>query len=166
MNSEAVRLDWSRWSRCESSFNLLLTPHQPGIFALAEEVADAAVAGGDTGVPDAPGFGAVGRRRMLAVLEVGATEDLARALSWLFAPGSPQRERIASGNCFVRYAVVPDADERQAIVAQLQQWLTASAEAASGIAQSFPAPGSAAAGRQSNNAAPRTIAPAPLPSGF
>ena len=63
MQSDAVRLDWSRWSRCESSFNLLLTPHQPGIFALAEEIVDATVSGG---------------KRMLAVLEVASAEDLSR----------------------------------------------------------------------------------------
>lgn len=125
MQSDAVRLDWSRWSRCESSFSFLLTPHQPGIFALAEEVVDAAAAGG---------------KRMLAVLEIAAAEDLARALSNLFSSGSALRDRLLSGNCFIRYAVVTDAMQRDLAVGQLQQWISASAEAASGIVQSFNAP--------------------------
>jgi len=125
MQSDAVRLDWSRWSRCESSFNFLLTPHQPGIFALAEEVADAAAAGG---------------KRMLAVLEVAAAEDLSRTLSQLFSPASGLRERLLAGNCFIRYAVVTDAMQRDLIVGQLQQWISASAEAASGIVQGFSSP--------------------------
>ncbi|MDP9267087.1 MAG: hypothetical protein M3P27_02020 [Acidobacteriota bacterium] len=146
MQSDAVRLDWSRWSRCESSFNLLLTPHQPGIFALAEEVVDAAAAGGldqknGDGAPGAPGFGARGYKRMLAVLEVATADDLSRTLSSLFSPASALRERLLSGNCFIRYAVVTDAMQRDLIAGQLQQWISASAEAASGIVQSFSAPG-------------------------
>src|ERR1051326_8571181 len=35
-------MNWSRWFRCESSFELLLVPSQPGVFALAEEVVQAA----------------------------------------------------------------------------------------------------------------------------
>ena len=33
-----LRLQWSRWFRCESSFSVLLAPAKPGIFALAEEI--------------------------------------------------------------------------------------------------------------------------------
>jgi hypothetical protein len=33
------RLQWSRWSRCDSPHSLLVVPSKPGIFALAEEVA-------------------------------------------------------------------------------------------------------------------------------
>jgi len=29
-----LRLQWSRWIRCESSFSVLLVPAKPGIFAL------------------------------------------------------------------------------------------------------------------------------------
>jgi hypothetical protein len=32
------RLQWSRWSRCDSPHSLLVVPSKPGIFALAEEV--------------------------------------------------------------------------------------------------------------------------------
>ena len=34
------RLQWSRWFRCESLHSLLYVPSKPGVFALAEEVAD------------------------------------------------------------------------------------------------------------------------------
>src|SRR5437868_9745719 len=133
MQSDAVRLDWSRWSRCESSFSFLLTPHQPGIFALAEEVVDAAAAAGfDTkngdGAPGARGVGALGYKRMLAVLEIAPAEDLSRALSNLFSPASALRDRLLSGNCFIRYAVVTDAMQRDLAVGQLQQWIAATAE--------------------------------------
>src|SRR5450755_4346565 len=34
------RLQWSRWFRCESHHSLLFVPSKPGVFAVAEEVAD------------------------------------------------------------------------------------------------------------------------------
>ncbi len=34
------RLQWSRWSRCDTPHSLLVVPSKPGIFALAEEVLD------------------------------------------------------------------------------------------------------------------------------
>jgi hypothetical protein len=34
------RLHWSRWFRCESVHSLLFVPSKPGVFALAEEIAD------------------------------------------------------------------------------------------------------------------------------
>lgn len=144
MPGDAVRLDWSRWSRCESSFNLLLAPQQPGIFALAEEVVDAASAGG---------------KRILAILEVAPADDLARALSWLFSSGSALRDRLLSGNCFVRYAVVADPVQREAIVEQLRQWIAATADGAAGC---VPPPAAApAAGDKA-----KVISPSPLPAGF
>ena len=141
MPTDAVRLDWSRWSRCESSFNLLLAPQQPGIFALAEEVVDATVAGG---------------KRMLAILEIAPADDLARALSWLFSPASALRDRLLSGNCFIRYAVVPDLEQRDTIAAQLRNWITASAETATGFAGVEPVPSEKT----------KVVSPAPLPAGF
>ena len=69
-----MEMNWSRWFRCESSFGLLLVPSQPGIFALAEEVAQTVGAQ---------------QRRMLAVFEVAEADDLSRAMSRLFAAGSP-----------------------------------------------------------------------------
>src|ERR1700683_4654768 len=34
------RLQWSRWTRCDSPHSLLVVPSKPGIFALAEEIMD------------------------------------------------------------------------------------------------------------------------------
>src|ERR1700690_1088097 len=47
------RLQWSRWFRCESPHSLLLVPSKPGVFAVAEEIADfsAHVAIGASPVP-------------------------------------------------------------------------------------------------------------------
>ena len=36
-----LRIEWSRWFRCESSFSVLLVPAKPGIFALGEEMVPA-----------------------------------------------------------------------------------------------------------------------------
>jgi hypothetical protein len=103
-----MEMNWSRWFRCESSFGLLLVPNQPGVFALAEEVAE----------PAGPNS-----RRMLAVFEVAETEDLALSLSRLFAVGSPWREKLGQGRCFARYAVAPGLADRRAAADALRQWL-------------------------------------------
>src|SRR5260370_30760375 len=81
-----MEMNWSRWFHCESSFGLLLVPSQPGVFALAEEVVQAAG-------PQS--------RRMLAVFEVAEAEDLSRAMSRLFAAGSPWRRKRAAMGVFV-----------------------------------------------------------------
>jgi hypothetical protein len=111
-----MEMNWSRWFRCESSFGLLLVPAQPGVFALAEEIVQPA-----------------GRysRRMLAVFEVEETEDLARALSRLYAASSPWRQRLADGRCYLRYAVAPDAEERRGAAAALKNWLNSQRDSAS-----------------------------------
>ena len=33
-----LRLQWSRWFRCDSSFSVLLAPAKPGIFVIADEI--------------------------------------------------------------------------------------------------------------------------------
>ena len=76
-----MEMSWSRWFRCESSFELLLVPKQPGVFAVAEEVVE----------PAGPGS-----KRMLAVFAVDETDDLARALSRMFATGSQWRRALAA----------------------------------------------------------------------
>ena len=76
-----MEMNWSRWFRCESSFGLLLVPSQPGIFALAEEVAQTVGAQ---------------QRRMLAVFEVAEADDLSRAMSRLFAAEKICLERYGS----------------------------------------------------------------------
>ena len=107
-----MEMNWSKWFRCESSFSLLLVPGQPGVFALAEEVVQ-------------PGPQS---RRMLAVFEAGETDDLVRALSRLFTPASPWSERLAATRCYVRYAVVPDRQERNAAAMALKTWLNSQRE--------------------------------------
>ena len=113
-----LRLQWSKWFRCQSSFDVLLVPAKAGIFALAEQMAP---------VVD-------GNRRLLAVFQIAQSDDLGMALGRLFLTGHPLRERLESGNCFVRHAVIEDAEERIAAFDIFQRWIQGSAEAVSGIA--------------------------------
>jgi hypothetical protein len=114
------RVQWSRWFRCADSFSLVLMSSKPGVFALGEEIV-------------AP---ATGGKRMLALFEIAETDDLGMALGRLFLPGNPMRERLATGRCFARYAVIEDATQRHAAYAALQRWLPSSSETASGIPES------------------------------
>ena len=118
-----MEMNWSRWFHCESSFSLLLVPSQPGVFALAEEVVQA-----------------VGEqsRRMLAVFEVAEADDLSRAMSRLFAAGSPWREKMAEAKIYVRYAIAPSIADRRTAAAALKNWLSAQKEVASQIFESRP----------------------------
>ena len=145
--ADSSQVQWSKWSACESSFSLLLVPQQPGVFALAEEIVPA-------------GDGVAQSKRMLAILEVGAADDLARSLSRLFAAESVYHQRLSAARCFVRYAVIAEAGERQAVAAALQQWLEAQSEAIE-----VPAPPVPAA-HHNQDSAPRELRPAPLPAGF
>lgn len=113
-----MEMNWSRWFHCESSFELLLVPSQPGVFALAEEVVQ--------------GVGPQSRR-MLAVFEVAEAEDLSRAMSRLFAAGSPWREKMAQARCYVRYAIAPSIADRRTAATALKNWLSAQREVASQI---------------------------------
>lgn len=124
-----MEMNWSRWFHCESSFSLLLVPSQPGVFALAEEIVQA-----------------VGEqsRRMLAVFEVAEAEDLSRAMSRLFAAGSPWREKMSQAKIYVRYAIAPSIADRRAAAAALKNWLSAQKEVASQVFESRPS----AAGEQ------------------
>ena len=113
-----MEMNWSRWFHCESSFGLLLVPSQPGVFALAEEVVQA---------------GGAQPRRMLAVFEVSEADDLSRAMSRLFAAGSPWREKMAQAKVYVRYAIAPSIADRRAAATALKNWLSAQREVASQI---------------------------------
>ncbi len=113
-----MEMNWSRWFRCKSSFELLLVPKQPGIYALAEEIAQ----------PVGPYS-----RRMLAVFEVGEADDLAHALSRLFATGSPWRQRLTEAPCYLRYAVAPEMEERHGAATALKNWLDSQREVAAHI---------------------------------
>ncbi len=134
-----ARLSWSRWTRCESSTSLALAPHQPGLFALAEEVVPA---------------GEEGSRRLLAVFEIARADDLAYALGSLFTAASPWRQHLASGRCFVRFAVVTSLAERDAAHAALVAWL----------AQAADLPGARSAPQDEAEAAHAAVAPADLPA--
>jgi len=116
-NLDHTRLQWSRWFRCESSFSVLLVPAKAGIFALGEEVVPA----GD------------GSKRMLALFEISATDDLGMTLGRLFLPGNPLLAKLNAGRCFVRYTVIEDAGERSAVYSAFSRWMRDSAETASGI---------------------------------
>ena len=118
-----MEMNWSRWFHCESSFGLLLVPSQPGVFALAEEIVQS-----------------VGpqSRRMLAVFEVAEAEDLSRAMSRLFAAGSPWREKMAQVRVYVRYAIAPSIADRRAAATALKNWLSAQREVASQIFEQKP----------------------------
>ncbi len=113
-----MEMNWSRWFRCESSFGLLLVPKQPGIYALAEEIAQ----------PAGPYS-----RRMLAVFEVEETDDLARALSRLFAVGGAWRQKLTEKRCYIRYAVAPDIEDRRSATTALKNWLNSQRETAAQV---------------------------------
>ncbi len=113
-----MEMNWSRWFRCESSFGLLLVPKQPGIYALAEEIAQ----------PAGPYS-----RRMLAVFEVEETDDLARALNRLFVIGSPWRQKLTEERCYIRYAVAPDVEDRRSAASALKNWLNSQRETAAQV---------------------------------
>jgi hypothetical protein len=147
-----LRLEWSRWFRCESSFSVLLVPAKPGIFALGEEMVPAgsdAIAPAPEGQPSLTqrfSAGEAGRaisvpegrpnpagKRMLALFHISEADDLGMALGRLFLPGNPLLRKLNSGRCFLRYAVIEDAAQRSASYATFQRWMQDSAETASGI---------------------------------
>jgi hypothetical protein len=127
-NFDHLRLQWTSWFRCESSFSVLLAPAKPGLFALGEEI-----------VPPSESVGtrasspAHASKRMLALFEVSEADDLGMALGRLFLPGTPLRDRLTSGKCFVRYAVVEDPAQRRIATEVLQRWMQESAETVSVI---------------------------------
>jgi hypothetical protein len=96
---------------------VLLAPSKPGIFALGEEMISPVD----------------GSKRMLALFQIAETADLGFALGRLFLPGSPLRERLATGRCFARYTVIEEPEQRMATYKVFQRWMEQSAEAASGI---------------------------------
>jgi hypothetical protein len=150
------RLQWSRWFRCDSPHSLLVVPSKPGIFALAEEVADlgpdnAHVAnsvsstdreGHDfsravTSARNSPASAAGVTKRMLAVLQFSEDDDMAFTLDRMFTRINPMRSRLSSGKCFLRFVVIEDQDQRRSICSALNQWMISSAEKASGLPADF-----------------------------
>lgn len=149
------RLRWSRWFRCDSHHSVLQVPSQPGVFALAEEItslnfgkdrvgtdafvrpterSEAYLPKSESRKPEAES------RRMLAVTQFFEDEDMAFVLDrMLTRPNHPMRSVLASGRYFVRFVVIEDRFQRHAIYNALNQWLTDSAEKASGIGNHFAA---------------------------
>jgi hypothetical protein len=114
------RLQWSKWARCESSFDLSLLPSKPGLLALAEELR-------------VPGEMPIAGKRMLAIFQISEAADLGIAVVRLFAPGTPLTARLAEGRVFVRYAVIEEEAQRHSAHAALERWLNAAKQTASGI---------------------------------
>lgn len=106
-----VRLNWSRWFHCESSFNLTLVPNTPGIFAIAEEVI---MPRERTGTVD---------KHALNVVKVQAATNLFQDLNRLYSHDTPLRERLKGSRCFLRFAPVDDRGTRDAALTDLQNWL-------------------------------------------
>jgi hypothetical protein len=161
------RLQWSRWSRCDSPHSLLVVPSKPGIFALAEEVIDLAPGNNNLGraalacpaeqssaelvwdrVSDpvrpskarldlAGSTTAPATRRLLAVLHFTEDDDMAFTLDRMFTCVNPMRSRLSSGRCFFRFVVIEDGNQRRSICNALNQWLINSAEKASGLPADF-----------------------------
>ncbi|MFY9978578.1 MAG: hypothetical protein WAK22_10140, partial [Candidatus Sulfotelmatobacter sp.] len=147
------RLQWSRWFRCDSPHSLLVVPSKPGIFGLAEEIMDL---GSGKEHPETAALGCPAERssvacavetsasaadviskRMLAVIQFSEDDNMAYVLDRMFSHINPMRARLHSGNCFVRFVVVEDQQQRRTICAALNQWMRNSAEKATGFPSDF-----------------------------
>jgi hypothetical protein len=173
------RLQWSRWFRCESPHSLLVVPSKPGIFAIAEEILDLGLSTLHGAAVEERRFSAasselngaralaheaelrdsraaeVTSRRMLAVVQFSEDDNMAYVLDRMFAHVNPMRSRLYSGNCFIRFVVVEDQNQRRTICAALNQWMRSSAEKASGLPTDFSS---------SLELASENVAPAPSPA--
>ena len=165
-----ARIDWSDWTPLESGLSLQ-APSNPGIFVVAESfvphnmvqaaeqpknTAHEASCGNDAGATQAPEWRKTldGRKTdALGILKIGHTNDLGVEISRLCFH-SPLRDRIAAGNCLIRFAAVNDDAQRVSSCAALQQWFTHSIS-------HFPTEVIPA-----HSAKPQPDSPAPLPSGF
>jgi hypothetical protein len=139
------RLQWSRWFPCDSPHSLLVVPSKPGIFALAESIIDLENSNDRVGTGASPvqpmkaaSAAEVLSRRMLAVLQFSEDDNMAYVLDRMFTHINPMRSRLHSGNCFVRFVVVEDQQQRRSICAALNQWMRNSAEKATGLPNDFP----------------------------
>jgi hypothetical protein len=109
-------LGWSRWFRCESSFELSLVPRSPGLFAVARR--------------DEEG-------KQLILVKVQACDDLFHSLSLLFGAFHPMRMQFEKGDCVLRYASVPDTRTRNDALNQLLAWLATPGAARSAVVEDF-----------------------------
>jgi hypothetical protein len=69
---------------------------------------------------------------------VAEAADLSRAMSRLFAAGSPWREKMAEAKVYVRYAIAPSIADRRAAATALKNWLSTQREVASQIFEKGP----------------------------
>lgn len=123
------RLNWSSWLRCDSPQSLLQVPSRPGVFALAEEIAETT----PSREAARAGLAATSNsRRTLAVTEFYESVDMAFVVDRLLV--NKQSPNLASGRHFVRYVVVHDAAQRRSICQELNEWRAATAEKAAGYA--------------------------------
>ncbi len=154
------RLRWSRWFRCESHHSLLQVPSKPGVFALAEQIANLGAtveeqrfgaASGATDPYQGTGSAAPDRaihegaasgaenRRMLAVTHFFEDDDMAFVLDRMLTKQNPLRIALNSGRYFIRFVIIEDRHQRRQIHSALTQWLNDTAERASGIGSHFAA---------------------------
>jgi hypothetical protein len=152
------RLQWSRWFRCESPHSLLLVPSKPGVFAVAEEIADFSthVATDASSVPRSEASAPVRTlasdhnfttpaaqrptlppRRMLAVTQFFEDDDMAFVLDRMLSRQNPMSTRLITGRYFVRFVVIEDQTQRRSICNALNQWMSNTAEKATGIGPHF-----------------------------
>jgi hypothetical protein len=127
---------------------------------------------------------------MLALFHVAEAENLARALSRLFAAESPLRSKLEEGRCYVRYAAISDAGRRRAVAAALAQWLAAASDSAAALSSAGDPPAVARASSPADsdfagdpfgagptqppsivnskivNRQSKDLRPSPLPAGF
>jgi hypothetical protein len=130
------RLRWSRWFRCESHHSLLQVPSKPGVFALAEEIANVGTAALG---PGSAAASPAESRRMLAVTHFFEDDDMAFVLDRMLTKQNPLRVALNSGRYFIRFVIIEDRHQRRQIHHALTQWLNDSAEKASGIGSHFAA---------------------------
>ncbi len=76
-------------------------------------------------------------KRMLAVIQFSEDDNMAYVLDRMFTHINPLRSRLHSGNCFVRFVVVEDQQQRRTICAALNQWMRNSSEKVSGLPADF-----------------------------
>ena len=133
-----LRLEWSRWFPCQSSFDVLLVPAKPGLFALGEEIIapERVEQGFQPCINDAQTPAALAAevsrshtKRMLALFQISEADDLGMTLGRLFLPGNPLSERLASGKCLARFTVIEDREQRSQACSIFQRWLQDSSTA-------------------------------------
>ena len=130
------RLRWSRWFRCQSHHSLLVVPSKPGVFAIAEEITDFSSHGpeAESRKPEAEVS-----RRMLAVTQFFADDDMAFVLDRMLSRENPMQVRLLSGRYFIRFVVIEEEAQRRSICNALNQWIAGASEKASGIGAHFAA---------------------------